>query len=57
MKRTKTNTIWYDTHSKEIGGILLESRQAASRYSGLYPDARSGLRMMGAYPGIQTTIL
>lgn len=57
MKRAKTDRLWYNVRDKEIGGILLDSREAAARYSGLYPDARSGLRLMGVYPCSQTTIL
>lgn len=57
MKRTKKNALWYNAYDKEIGGILLEGRTASARYDGLYPDARTGLRLMGAYPGIRTTIL
>lgn len=57
MKRTKKDALWYNVRDKEVGGILLESRQAASRWNRLYPDARSGLRLMGAFPWHQTTIL
>lgn len=57
MKRTRKNASWYNCRDKEIGGILLESRAAMARYDALYPDARSGLRLLGAYPGIRTTIL
>lgn len=57
MKKTKKNGLWYNAYSREIGGILLEGREAAARYDGLYPDARTGIRFMGAYPGVHTTIL
>ena len=57
MKRVRKNASWYNTRDKEIGGILLESRAALSGYDALYPDARSGLRLLGAYPGIHTTVL
>lgn len=56
MKRRKTDGLWYNARSKELDGILLESRLAAARQAGPCPDARTGLRMMGVYPGVPTTI-
>lgn len=57
MKRKKKNDLWYNAWDKEIGGILLEGREAALRRDGLYADARTGLRFIGTYPGPRTTIL
>lgn len=49
MKRAKKDQLWYNACAKEIGGILLEGREAALRCRGPYPDARVGLRMMGVH--------
>lgn len=57
MKRTRKNDLWYNPCDKEIGGILLEGREAVLRRGGPYPDARAGLRLMGVYPDFQNTIL
>ena len=57
MKRTKKNELWYNARSKEIGGLLLEGREAAARCRGLYPDARAGLRLMGVRLEIPADIL
>lgn len=57
MKREKTNTLWYNGHDKEIGGIVLEAREDIIRRTRPYPDVRACLRMMGVYSSFQTTIL
>ncbi len=56
MKKMKKSNLWYNPRSKEIGGILLESREAV-RCGRLYPDVRAGLRFMGVHAEFQTTIL
>lgn len=56
MKKMKKGDLWYNPRSKEIGGILLESREAV-RCGRLYPDVRAGLRFMGVHTEFQTTIL
>ena len=57
MKRTRKNDLWYNPCDKEIGGILLEGREAVLRRGGLYPDVRTGPWPMGAHPDFRTTIL
>ena len=44
MKKRQKNGLWYNACGKEIGGILLEGREAALRRGGPWPDARAGLR-------------
>lgn len=56
MKKRKNNNLWYNATSKEIGGILLESREAAY-CDRPYPDPRAGLRFMGVHTEFQTIIL
>ena len=57
MKRAKESSTWFNVRDKEIGGILLEGREAMLRCGGPVPDARAGLRLMGAYAELRTTIL
>lgn len=56
MKKRNKDGLWYNARSKEIGGILPGSREAARR-DGLYPDPRAGLRFMGVHTEFRTTIL
>ena len=55
-EKDEKSNLWYNPRSKEIGGILLESREAV-RCGRLYPDVRAGLRFMGVHAEFQTTIL
>ena len=57
MRRRKKNELWYNAYDKEVGGILLEGREAVLRFRGPCPDARTGLRLMGARLELPTDIL
>lgn len=57
MKRRNKSELWYNAYNKEIGGILLEGREAVLRCGGPYPDARAGLRLMGVRLELPTSIL
>ena len=57
MKKAKGNGFWFNIRDKEVGGILLEGREAMLRRGGPMPDARAGLRWMGVWPEFHSTIL
>lgn len=57
MKRRKNASIWYNTHCKEVGGIVLEGREAILRQSGPCSVPRTAAGLTRAYPNSQTTIL